>query len=115
MNSGETLWMIPNGETPEKIKNHPALAGIDLPNTGVESQALTLVTRTLLMYSEGRHGRPLLYAVDKTTGEPLGTVSLPAPATSIPMSYKHEGRQYVVVPIGSEQYPGSLAALAIQD
>ena len=115
MNTGETLWMIPNGDTPERIKNHPALNGVDLPNTGVESQALTIVTRTLLMYSEGRGGRPLLYAVDKATGERLGTVRLPAPATSIPMSYMHQGRQYVVVPSGSDRHPGSLVALAIPD
>ena len=67
------------------------------------------------MYGEGRNGRPLLYAVNKTNGKRLGSVSLPAPSTSIPMSYMHEGRQYIVVPIGSEEHPGSLAALAIPD
>ena len=91
MNTGDTLWMIPTGDTPERIKNHPALEGVDLPNTGVRSQALTLVSRTLLMYSEGRGGRPLLYAVDKADGTQLGAVEMPAPATSIPMSYMHEG------------------------
>ena len=37
MNTGDTLWMIPNGDTPERIKNHQALEGVDLPNTGVRS------------------------------------------------------------------------------
>ena len=117
MNTGETLWMIPNGDTPERIGNHPALEGVDLPNTGVRSQALTLVSKTLLMYSEGRGARPLLYAVDKADGTRLGTVELPAPATSIPMSYMHEGRQHIVVPIagGPGRLPGSLVSLALPE
>ncbi|MYD72621.1 MAG: hypothetical protein F4W89_18050 [Acidobacteria bacterium] len=117
MNTGETLWMIPNGDTPDAIRNHPALAGVDLPNTGVRSQSLSIVTRSLLMYSEGRGGRPLLYAVDKRTGGQLGAVGIPAPATSIPMSYMHEGRQYIVIPIagGPDRYPGSLVALRLPE
>ena len=69
------------------------------------------------MYSEGRGARPLLYAVDKANGERLGTVEMPAPATSIPMSYMHEGRQYIVVPIagGSSRLPGSLVSLALPE
>ena len=58
MNTGDTLWTIPNGDTPPQIANHPALEGVDLPNTGVRSQALTLVSKTLLMYNEGRGGGP---------------------------------------------------------
>ena len=117
MNTGDTLWMIPNGDTPERIKNHPALAGVEVPNTGVRSQALTLVSKTLLMYSEGRGGRSLLYAVDKANGTRLGAVEMPAPATSIPMSYMHEGRQYIVVPIagGPDRLPGSLVTLALPE
>ena len=115
MNSGETLWVIPNGATPERIEQHPALAGVDLPNTGVQSQAFTLVTKTLLLFSEGRDGRSLLYAADKMDGYQVGTASLPAPATGSPMTYMHKGRQYIIVPIGSEQHPGALVALTISD
>ena len=117
MNTGDTLWTIPNGDTPDRIRNHPALQGVDLPNTGVRSQALSIVTRSLLMYSEGRSGRPVLHAVDKRSGARIGTVDLPAPATSIPMSYLHEGRQYIVVPIagGPDRYPGSLVTLALPE
>ena len=81
----------------------------------MRSQALTLVSKTLLMYNEGRGGRPLLYAVDKASGARLGTVELPAPATSIPMSYMHDGRQHIVVPIagGPDRLPGSLVTLAL--
>jgi hypothetical protein len=34
MNTGEHLWWIPNGDTPERHRDHPLLAGRRLPNTG---------------------------------------------------------------------------------
>ena len=115
LNTGETLWTIPNGHTPDRFTNHPALQGVDLPNTGVPGQSLSLVSKTLLMYSEGRGGRALLYAVDKQSGEELGAVEIPAPANSVPMSYMHQGRQYIVIPIGGgrDGHAGALAALTL--
>ena len=115
LNTGATLWTIPNGDTPDWIKNHPALEGVDLPNTGQTGQALSIVTKSLLMYSEGRGARPVLHAVNKQSGARLGTVGLPAPANSIPMSYMHQGRQYIILPIGGgpDRHPGSLVALTM--
>ncbi len=68
MNTGEHLWQIPNGDTPERIKNHPALKGVDLPNTGVNSHPNTVVTKSLLIHAEGARGKPVLRAIDKKTG-----------------------------------------------
>ncbi|HUE96339.1 MAG TPA: hypothetical protein VMN39_06745, partial [Longimicrobiaceae bacterium] len=115
MNTGEHLWWIPNGETPDRIRNHPRLAGVELPNTGQSSHANALVTRTLLMYGEGRGARPLFHAVDKRTGETLGTIELPAPTNAGPMTFLHEGRQYIVAPIGGGAHPGSLVALRLPE
>ncbi|HUF26134.1 MAG TPA: PQQ-binding-like beta-propeller repeat protein [Gemmatimonadaceae bacterium] len=113
LNTGEHLWWIPNGDTPERIKNHAALRGVTVPVTGKQAHATTLVTRTLLMYGEGRGGEPLFHAVDKRTGKTLGTVRLPAPTNSAPMTYMHEGKQYIVMPIGGAGHPGSLVALRL--
>ena len=113
MNTGEHLWWIPNGDTPDRIQNHPALQGVDIPVTGKTSKAITLVTRTLLMTAEGATGDPLLHAIDKQTGEHLGSVELPNPGQYGMMTYMHEGNQYVVVQIGGADYPGSLAALRL--
>ena len=113
MNTGEHLWWIPNGDTPDRIQNHPALQGVDIPVTGKTSKAITLVTRTLLMTAEGATGDPLLHAIDKQTGEQLGSVELPNPGQYGMMTYMHEGNQYVVVQIGGADYPGSLAALRL--
>jgi quinoprotein glucose dehydrogenase len=113
LNTGEHLWQIPNGDTPDNIRNHPALQGVDLPVTGKPAHATVLATGSLLIYGEGRGGSPVLHAVDKRTGETLGTVSIPAPTNSAPMSFMHEGVQYIVAPIGGAGLPGSLVALRV--
>jgi len=113
MNTGEHLWWIPNGDTPDRIRDNAVLAGVELPNTGQASHATALVTRSLLMYGEGRTGRPLFHAVDKRTGERIGTVELPAPTNTAPMTFLHEGRQYVVLAVGGAGHPGGLVALRL--
>ena len=112
MNTGEHLWRIPNGDTPEHIKNHPALKGVSLPNTGQQSHAVMMVTPTLLMTAPGGTDA-VLHAVDKASGKRVGTVKLPAPGQYGMMGYLHEGKQYVVVQIMGPRYPGSLVALRL--
>jgi quinoprotein glucose dehydrogenase len=113
MNTGEHRWWIPNGETPDRFRNNPLLQGIDIGNTGSQTDATVLVTRSLLMWAEGRGGRPVWYAADKQTGERVGEVELPAPSSTAPMTYQHEGVQYIVVPIAGGGVPGSLVALRL--
>ena len=113
MNTGEILWWIPNGETPERIENHPLLDGVDLPNTGQPSHATAVATGSLLIYGEGRGGLPRMHAVDKRTGERVGTVELPAPTDTAPMTYLHDGVQYIVTAVSGQGLPGSLVALRI--
>ena len=113
MNTGEHLWWIPNGDTPERIANHPMLQGVDLPNTGQPSHATAMVTGSLLMYGEGRGGLPRLHAVDKRTGERVGVVELPARTQTAPMTFMHEGSQYIVTAIAGNGHPASLAALRL--
>jgi len=113
MNTGEHLWAVPNGDTPAYIRNHGALEGVELPNTGTLSQAITMTTPTLLLTAEGAGGEPVLRALDKRTGERLGSVELPAPGQYGMMGYMHDGRQYVVVQIAGRGLPGSLVALRL--
>jgi quinoprotein glucose dehydrogenase len=115
MNTGEHLWQIPNGDTPAYIRNHPALSGVELPNTGVLSHPVTLVTKSLLFHAEGEDGEAVLRAIDKKTGERLGKVSLPAPGQYGMMSYLHEGQQYIVVQIMGRTHPGGLVALRLPE
>ncbi len=110
LNSGEHLWWIPNGGTPESIQDHPALQGIDIPPTGNVTHAAMLVTPTLLLQTaRGDDGRtPVLNAIDKGTGERVGSLEMPGFGMYGMMSYLHEGRQRIVVPI-----PGALVALSL--
>ena len=113
MNTGEHLWWIPNGETPDRIANHELLEGVDVPNTGYLGNATALVTASLLMYAEGRGGRPVFYAHDKQTGERIGQVDMPAPASVAPMTYLHEGVQHIIVPISGQGMASSFLALRL--
>lgn len=111
LNTGDHKWWIPIGETPDRIKNHPALAGIDVGNTGTGTVAPMTVTSTMLMYSSNSSdGTAALFAVDKETGRQLGKVATPEVSRYGMMNFQHEGKQYVVLQTGS-----TLTALALPD
>jgi len=115
MNTGEHLWTIPNGATPERIAENELLQGLDIPPTGQSSHANILVTGSLLMFGEGRSGTAWFHAVDKATGESVADLPLPAPTHAAPMTFMHEGRQYVVVAVSDNDLPGSLVALRLPE
>ena len=118
---GETIWEIPNGETPDEIRNHPALEGVQIGRTGRSGQPPgALATRTLLIAAEPGYGptpdgRPgsMLRAYDKATGEELAALQLPAPQTGSPMTYSIDGRQYLVISVGGSGYPGEFIAYRV--
>ncbi|HEY5647318.1 MAG TPA: PQQ-binding-like beta-propeller repeat protein [Pseudomonadales bacterium] len=101
MNTGEHLWMVPTGETPDIVLDHPDLKGMSIPNTGVMIPAPIVVTKTLLMYtSERSDGTPALFAVDKATGKQVGVVEMDGRTRYGNMTYVHKGRQYVILQTG---------------
>ena len=113
LKTGDHLWRIPNGDTPDNIKNHRALQGLDIPNTGKNAHANILTTKTLLIYGEGRGQEPILHAVDKMTGEEIGRVELPATTNTAMMSYMHDGRQFIVLAVAGAGVEAELVALAL--
>ena len=120
LDSGDILWQVPHGETPEAIRNHPALKGLNIPRTGRPGQVGTLVTRTLVIAGEpgfgptpsGQRGS-MLRAYDKRTGADAGAVYMPAPQTGSPMTYMLNGRQYLIVAISGGSYSGELVAFRV--
>ena len=117
---GERAWMVANGDG---IRSHPLLEGLDLPPLGVASRPVALVTKTLLFMGEGGNvfggiqpnmWGPAFRAYDKATGNVVWETELPAGTTGGPMTYLHEGTQYVVVPIGGREYPAEWVALAVR-
>ena len=53
---GEIVWQVAHGETPDIIRNHPALAGVTIPRTGRLGTVGTLVTRTVVIAGESGFG-----------------------------------------------------------
>jgi quinoprotein glucose dehydrogenase len=108
MNRGEIVWQKTHSSTPDDIRNHPALKGLDLPRLGQPGRTFigTLVTRNLVIAGEGgvhtnAEGRrvALLRAYDKLTGEDAGAVEMPNRQTGSPMSYQVDGRQFIVLAV----------------
>ena len=113
MNKGEIAWQVPNGGTPDNIKEAFARAGLtNVAPTGFPSQAGLLVTKTLLFGGEGSGGRALLHAYDKKTGDNLIELPMPGSQTGVPMTYVYQGRQFVVMPVAGRP-AGQLVAFAL--
>ncbi|MDP6414586.1 MAG: pyrroloquinoline quinone-dependent dehydrogenase [Gammaproteobacteria bacterium] len=116
MNSGDHLWMIANADTPEQIANHPLLEGVDLPRTGVPTRSGILLTKTLLFVGErtGAAGAlPIFRAIDKQTGDIIAEIDLPDNQTGLPLTYEHDGKQYVAMFVGGSGTPAELVAFAL--
>ncbi len=102
MNTGKHLWMIPAGDTPSRVANHPKLAGVEIPRTGTGLSPPLLVTKNMVMYaSTDEKDAPALFAVDKQTGAELGKVSVALPSRYGMMTYQHRGKQFVVLQTGA--------------
>ncbi len=120
LNKGDLVWQIAHGETPDNIRNHPALKGLKIPKTGRIGRIGTLATKSLLIAGEGGffttpNGQrgAMLRAYDKATGQEVGAVYMPAPQTGSPMTYMLNGRQHLVVSISGGTYSGELVAFKL--
>jgi quinoprotein glucose dehydrogenase len=121
LDRGEIVWQIAHGETPDVVRNHPALKGLNIPRTGQTTYNVgTLITKTLVIAGDGQvtttpdHPRgALLHAYDKATGKEVGTVYLPAPESGSPMTYMVDGRQYIVVAVSGGAYSGEYIAFTL--
>jgi quinoprotein glucose dehydrogenase len=121
LDSGEILWQIAHGETPDVVRNSPALKGMNIPRTGQETYNIgTLVTKTLVIAGEGQvtttsdHPRgAMLRAYDKKSGKEVGAVFMPAPQSGSPMTYMHNGKQYIVVAVSGGPYSGEYIAYTL--
>jgi quinoprotein glucose dehydrogenase len=122
LDRGELVFQVPHGDTPDNVRNHPALKGLDIPKTG---QATTsgvgmVVTKTLVIMGDpqvtsppGRARGAMLRAYDKKTGQQVGEVLMPAIQSGSPMTYMVDGRQYVVVAVSGGNYSGEYIAYAL--
>lgn len=114
LNKGDTKWVAPIGDGP---RNHPLLKDLKLPAMGAPIRNAVLVTKSLLFVAMGAGnlgggrnlpvgGRPLskpeveptkFRVYDKATGTPLWDMDAPSRPLASPMTYMHQGKQYIVV------------------
>ena len=120
LNTGEHVWMVPNGPGP---RDHIALQDLALPWLGAPGRAAPLLTKTLLFLGDGSRsmqvvpplgGGRMFRAYDKATGRVLWQTELPAGTSGAPMTYMHDGTQYVVVAVSARDHDGELIAFAVQ-
>ena len=130
MNAGEIVWQVPNGDGP---RNHPAIRHLDLGPLGNPGRPSPLATGTLLFIGEtaglaaggarvppgmpveisANYGEPMFRAYDKANGDVVWEMELPARMTGAPMTYMHEGKQYIVVALQNEDWPAEFIALSL--
>jgi len=110
MNTGDILWQKTHGTTEDAIRNNPALAGVEnVDRLGSYGRIFigTLTTATMVIAGEGathtnEQGETvaLLRAYDKDTGEDIeGRIEMPARQTGSPMTFLHDGKQYIVLSV----------------
>jgi len=121
LSKGEILWQVPHGDTPDNVRNNPALKGLNIPKTGQGGFNIgTMVTKTLVVAGDGQvtttpeHPRgAMLRAYDKNTGKQVGEVLMPAPQSGSPMTYSVNGKQYIVVATSGGNASGEYIAFSV--
>lgn len=129
LTTGEHRWLTAVGDGP---REHPDLKNLNLPPLGWPMRIHLLLTDSLLFAGqEGLRTKnrlsqrgfavefdaaaldPSLRAYDKTNGNLVGAIPLPANVGAAPMTYMLDGQQYIVVAVGGSNLPAELVALRL--
>jgi len=129
MNSGEHRWRIPVGRA-ELIPTVQAL-GIR-ERLGFPTRSWALITKTVMIIVQSGYFGPArlppggtrriadlnnfdphLWVYDKTTGEMLAEIAVPANAVGAPMTYMAGGKQFIVFPVGGGPLVEELIAVSL--
>ena len=113
LKDGTLKFQVPHGDTPDAVRNHPLLKGMNIPKTGQAGSVGVLITKTVVVVGDpqftappGRQRGAMLRAYDKNTGAQVGEVWVPAPVVGHPMTYSLDGRQYIVIGVSGGNYTG---------
>jgi quinoprotein glucose dehydrogenase len=120
LDKGELMWQVAHGDTPDVIRNHALLKGMNIPKTGQGGAVGLVVTKKLVIMGDPQvtttpdHPRgAMLRAYDKATGKQVGAIYLPAPQSGSPMTYSVNGKQYIIVAVSGGAYSGEYIAFAL--
>jgi quinoprotein glucose dehydrogenase len=129
MNTGEHRWRIPVGRG-EII---PTIRELGIrEHLGFPTRSWALVTKTVMIVVQSGYFSaprlppggtrriadlnnfdPHLWVYDKTSGEMLAEIALPANAVGAPITYMAGGKQYVAFPVGGGPLVEELIAVAL--
>jgi quinoprotein glucose dehydrogenase len=107
LNTGEQLWVIPNGDAPEEqqdlMRNNPLLKGVSVDsNLGRAAVGGVMVTATMLLApGQTADGNTYVFAIDKRTGKRLAKIATAGLSRYGMMTYMHQGKQYIVVQVSN--------------
>jgi quinoprotein glucose dehydrogenase len=120
LEKGVVKWRTPHGDTPDNVRTHALLKGVNVPKTGQSGSVGLVITKTLVILGDPQftttdeHPRgAMLRAYDKVTGKEVGAVFMPAPQSGSPMTYMLNGRQFIVVAVSGGPYSGEYIAFSL--
>jgi quinoprotein glucose dehydrogenase len=120
LDKGDLMWEVPHGDTPDNVRNHPALKGMNIPKTGQNGSVGLVVTKTLVILGDPQVTSPgdrprgaMLRAYDKQSGKEVGAVWMPAAQSGSPMTYAIDGKQYIIVAVSGGNYSGEYIAFSL--
>ena len=99
LNLGKIAWKIPLGE-------HPELLQKGIRNTGSWNYGGPIVTAGGVVFIGATNYDKKFRAFDKATGKLLWETTLPAAGNATPMTYRIDGRQFVVIAAGGGKRGG---------
>ena len=122
LDRGEIMWQVPHGDTPDNIRNHPALKRHEHPEDrpGGTSGVGLMVTKTLVVMGDPQVTTPperrAARCCAPTTRRPASRSAkcwMPAPQSGSPMTYSVDGKQYIVVAVSGGNYSGEYIAFRL--
>ena len=122
MDKGQLVWQTAHGETPDNVRNNPALKGLSIPRTG-RAGNIGLVTTSRWSLPARPGSSPIPRASVAPTSAPTikppektpARCFMPAGQTGAPMTYMVNGKQYIVVAVGGQGFPAELLAYKLPD
>lgn len=124
LNKGDIAWQVPHGDGP---RNHPAIKHLNLPPLGWFSHTFLssggpLLTKTLLFINQAQvdpvnfgisDSELFMRAYDKSNGNVMWERKMELAPYGTPMTYMHEGKQYLAVACGGNRVPARLIVFAL--
>ncbi|MGD9719755.1 MAG: pyrroloquinoline quinone-dependent dehydrogenase [Pirellulales bacterium] len=125
LNRGEIVWQVPHGNGP---RDHPAIKHLGLgplggAANGVLSNGGGVLTKELFFVIQAEEAPEspalrmgdtgYLRAFDKTDGKLVWEKRIDSTPHGTPMTYSHQGKQYIVLAVGGLRQKSELVAFAL--